>query len=48
MCAREMFKLIETTGQLCDITGFHLDLPSIKDIPIDTTEAALDHSDRKT
>jgi len=30
MCAGAMFKSIETTGELCDTTGLHPDLPPIE------------------
>jgi len=48
MCSGATFRLLETTGQLCDVKGFHLDLPSIRNIQVGTTAAAYDHSDGAT
>ena len=48
MIAGAIFKLIETTGQLFDVTGFHPDLPPINDISIGKTAIAYDHINGQT
>jgi len=48
MCSGATFRLLETTGQLCNVTGFHPVLPSIRNIQVETTVTAYDHSDGAT
>ena len=41
ICAGSNFRLLSTTGQLCDVSGFHSDFESIKDVPIATVATAF-------
>ena len=40
ICAGDNFRLMTSTGQLCDVSGFHSDFDSIKDIPVGTVATA--------
>jgi len=35
MCSGATFRLLETTGQLFNVTGFHPHLPSTRNIQVD-------------
>ena len=41
ICAGCNFRLLSTTGQLCDVSAFHSDFESIKDVPIATVATAF-------
>ena len=40
ICAKENFSLMASTGQLCDVSGFHSNFESIKDIHVGTVATA--------
>ena len=48
MCSGATFRLLETSVQLWDVTGFHLDLQFIRHIQVVTTVTAYDYSDGAT
>ena len=41
ICAGSNFRLLSTTGQLCDVSGFHSNFESVKDVPIATEATAF-------
>ena len=40
ICAGINFRILTKTGQLCDVSGFHSDFDSIKDVPVATVATA--------
>lgn len=41
ICAGKNFRLLALTGQTCDVSGFHQDFNSIKDIPVAQVATAM-------
>ncbi|MGH3053581.1 MAG: hypothetical protein ACRDL7_01215, partial [Gaiellaceae bacterium] len=42
VCAGATFKLIEMSGHVCDVSGFHQSFATMNDVPIATTATAYD------
>ena len=41
ICAGKNFRLLALTGQSCDVSGFHQDFDSIKDVPVAQVATAM-------
>jgi len=48
ICAGVNFRMLSSTGQTCDVKGFHDDFESIKDVPITRLATAFKDSDGMT
>ena len=47
-CAGANFRLLETTGQTCEVSGFHSAMTAIEDVPVATCATAYTDEDGQT